>query len=103
MGAISGFLPKRNIEEGAKASPDTPVFTIVELDPVEIQVGIPETDIRLIHRGQKAIVTASALPGTIFSVQGHLVSVSAEPQTRPHMARITAPTRHSTPPSELLN
>ncbi len=33
---ISGFVSKRNIEEGAKASPDTPVFTIVELDPVEI-------------------------------------------------------------------
>ena len=45
------------------ASPGTPVFTIIELDPVEIQVGIPETDIRLVHRGQKAIVTASALPG----------------------------------------
>jgi len=37
---ISGFVSKRSIEEGAIASPGTPVFTIVELDPVEIQVGI---------------------------------------------------------------
>src|SRR6266851_5587283 len=88
---ISGFVSKRNIEEGAKASPDTPVFTIVELDPVEIQVGIPETDIRLIHRGQKAIVTASALPGTSFLGQVRLVNVSAEPQTRTYMVRITVP------------
>jgi multidrug efflux pump subunit AcrA (membrane-fusion protein) len=92
---ISGFVSKRNIEEGAKASPDTPVFTIVELDPVEIQVGIPETDIRLIHRGQKAIVTASALPGTSFSGQVHLVNVSAEPQTRTYMARIRVPNREA--------
>src|ERR1700730_4859173 len=90
---INGFVSKRDIEEGAKASPDTPVFTIVELDPVEIQVGIPETDILLIHRGQKAIVTASALPGASFSGQVRLVSVSAEPQTRTYMARIRVPNR----------
>src|SRR5260370_9060311 len=29
---ISGFVSKRNIEEGAKASPDTPVLPILELD-----------------------------------------------------------------------
>jgi multidrug efflux pump subunit AcrA (membrane-fusion protein) len=88
---ISGFVSKRSIEVGAKATPDTPVFTIVELDPVEIQVGIPETDIRLIRRGQKAIVMASAFPGKNFSGEVHLVNVSAEPQTRTYMARIRVP------------
>jgi RND family efflux transporter MFP subunit len=77
------------------ANPGTPVFTLVELDPVEIQVGIPETDIRLIHRGQKAIVTASALPGTSFLGQVQLVNVSAEPQTRTYMARIRVPNRET--------
>jgi len=92
---ISGFVSKRNIEQGAMANPGTPVFTLVELDPVEIQVGIPETDIRLIHRGQKAIVTASALPGTSFLGQVQLVNVSAEPQTRTYMARIRVPNREA--------
>jgi RND family efflux transporter MFP subunit len=77
------------------ANPGTAVFTLVELDPVEIQVGIPETDIRLIHRGQKAIVTASALPGTSFLGQVQLVNVSAEPQTRTYMARIRVPNREA--------
>src|SRR6266446_411400 len=49
---ISGFVSKRNIEQGAMASPGTAVFTIVELDPVEIQVGVPETDVRLVHTGR---------------------------------------------------
>jgi multidrug efflux pump subunit AcrA (membrane-fusion protein) len=92
---ISGFVSKRNIEQGAVASPDTAVFTLVELDPVEIQVGIPETDIRLIHRGQKAIVTASAFPGMSFPGQVHLVNISAEPQTRTYMARIRVPNREA--------
>jgi RND family efflux transporter MFP subunit len=88
---VSGFISKRNIEEGAMASPGTPVFTIVELDPVEIQVGVPETDVRLVHKGQQAIVTASARPGISFSGKVRLVNVSAEPQTRTYMARITVP------------
>jgi RND family efflux transporter MFP subunit len=88
---ISGFVSKRNIEVGAMASLGTTVFTIVELDPVEIQVGVPETDVRLVHRGQQAIVTASARPGISFSGKVQLVNVSAEPQTRTYMVRITVP------------
>jgi RND family efflux transporter MFP subunit len=90
---VSGFIAKRNVEPGAMAGPGTAVFTIVELDPVEIQVGVPETDIRLVHRGQRAIVTAPALPGVTFSGKVHLVNVSAEPQTRTYMTRITVPNR----------
>src|SRR5713226_6847143 len=88
---ISGFVSKRNIEVGAMASPGTAVFTIVELDPVEIQVGVPEIDIRLVHKGQQAIITASARPGISFSGKVRLVNVSAEPQTRTYMVRITVP------------
>src|SRR5579862_7032984 len=86
---VSGFVAKRNIEQGAMASSGTAVFTIVGLDPVEIQVGVPETDVRLVHRGQRAIVAASARPGISFSGKVRLVNVSAEPQTRTYMVRIT--------------
>jgi multidrug efflux pump subunit AcrA (membrane-fusion protein) len=88
---ISGFVSKRNIEQGAMASTGTVVFTIVELDPVEIQVGVPETDVRLVHKGQPAIVTVSARPGVTFSGKVRLVNVSAETQTRTYMVRITVP------------
>jgi RND family efflux transporter MFP subunit len=88
---VNGFVSKRNIEVGAMASPGTSVFTIVELDAVEIQVGVPETDVRLVRRGQQAIVTASARPGMSFSGKVRLVNVAAEPQTRTYMVRITVP------------
>src|SRR5260370_17295979 len=73
------------------ASPGTPVFTIVELDPVEIQVGVPETDVRLVHRGQEVRVTASARPGIRCSGKVRLVNVAGEPQTGTYMVRITVP------------
>jgi multidrug efflux pump subunit AcrA (membrane-fusion protein) len=93
---ISGFVSKRNVEEGAMASPGTAVFTIVELDPVEVQVGVPETDVRLVHKGQQAIVTVSARPGMTFTGRVRLVNVSAEPQTRTFMVRITVPNPRGT-------
>ena len=77
------------------ASSGTAVFTIVELDPVEIQVGVPETDVRLVHRGQQVIVTVSARPGMTFSGKIRLVNVSAEAQTRTYMVRITVPNPRS--------
>ena len=86
-----GFIAKRSIEVGATAAPNDSVFTIIGLDPVEIQVGVPETDIRLVQQGQQAIVTASALRGMTFSGRVRLVNVSAEPQTRTYMVRITVP------------
>jgi multidrug efflux pump subunit AcrA (membrane-fusion protein) len=92
---VSGFVSKRNIEQGAMASSGTAVFTIVELDPVEIQVGVPETDVRLVHGGQQVIVTAPARPGMNFSGKVRLVNVSAEPQTRTYMVRITVPNPRS--------
>src|SRR6266550_4537185 len=88
---ISGFVSKRSIEEGAMASAGTAVFTIVDLDPVEIQVGVPETDVRLVHKGQQSIVTVSARPGMSFTGRVRLVNVSAESQTRTFMVRITVP------------
>jgi len=91
----SGFIAKRSIEPGAMAGLGAPVFAIVGLDPVEIQVGIPETDVRLVHRGQQAIITASALPGLTFPGKVRLVNVSAEPQTRTYMTRITVPNREA--------
>ena len=88
---VGAFISKRNIEVGATAAPDVSVFTMVELDPVEIQVGVPETDIRLVHPGQQVVVTASALPGMTFSGKVRLMNVSAEPQTRTYMVRISLP------------
>jgi membrane fusion protein (multidrug efflux system) len=88
---VSGFIAKRSIEVGATAAAGDSVFTIVALDPVEIQVGVPEADIRLVHPGQEAIGTTSALPGMTFSGKVRLVNISADTQTRTYMVRITVP------------
>jgi len=87
----TGFISRRSIEPGQTASPGSPVFEIVKLDPVEIKVGVPETDIHLVRIGQKAAVTIPALPSESFEGKVRVINVSADPNTRTYMTRIVVP------------
>ena len=88
---VNGFISKRSIEPGEMASPGRPVFEIVNLDTVEVSVGVPETDVHSVRDGQKAAITLPALPGESFEGVVRLVNVSADPGTRTFMTRISIP------------
>ncbi len=88
---ISGYIAKKSIEIGDTASANRPVFEIVQLDPVEVNVGVPETDVHLVKIGQKASVTVPALPGQSFEGTIRLINVAADASTRTYMTRITIP------------
>ncbi len=88
---VSGYIAKRSIEPGDTASAGRPVFEIVQLDTVEVNVGIPETDVHLVRIGQKAPLRVPALPNQSFEGTIRIINVSADPNTRTYMARITVP------------
>ena len=88
---IGGYIARRMIEPGAMAAAGQPVFEIATLDPVEVNVGVPETDIRLVKVGQPATVTLPALPGQAFKGAVKVVNISADPATRTYMTRISVP------------
>lgn len=88
---LSGFISSRSIQVGEIASPGRAVFQIIELDPVEISVGVPETDISLVRLGQTAAVQVPALPGAPFEGTVRLINVVADPTTRTYMVRIRVP------------
>ncbi len=88
---ISGYISKRSIETGDTASARHPVFEIVQLDTVEANVGVPETDIHLVKIGQKVSITFPALPNQSFQGTVRIINVSADPGTRTYMTRIRVP------------
>ncbi len=93
---VNGFISKRSVEPGQMTAPGAPVFEIVQLDTVEVNVGVPETDIHLVRVGQKAAVTLPALPGESFAGSVRVINVSADPGTRTFMTRIALPNpRHT--------
>lgn len=88
---IGGYIAKRMVEPGVMVAPGQPVFEIAPMDPIEVNVGIPETDIRLVKVGQTATVRLPAIPGQSFQGTVRIVNVSADPATRTYMARISVP------------
>ncbi len=85
---MDGYIAKRAIEPGDTASPGHPIFEIVQMDPVEVSIGVPETDINLVRTGQKAVITVPALPEKSFEGTVRVINVSADPSTRTYMTRI---------------
>lgn len=89
LAPASGYISKRLIELGDTAAAGRPVFEIVQMEPVEVNVGVPETDVHLVRIGQVAQITLPALPGKSFQGTVRLINISADPGTRTYMTRIT--------------
>ena len=88
---MDGYIAKRSIEAGDTASPGRPVFEIVQMDPIEVNVGVPETDVHMMRIGHKADITVPALPGKSFQGTVRVINVSADPNTRTYMTRVGVP------------
>ncbi len=88
---INGFVVRRMVEPGVTVGAGQPAFEIAALDPIEVNVGVPETDVNLVKAGQSATLTVPALPGRTFQGTVRLVNVSADPATRTYMTRIVVP------------
>jgi len=88
LAPVGGYISKRLIEPGDTASEGRPVFEIVQMEPVEVNVGVPETDVHLVRIGQEAEITVPALPGKAFLGTVRLINISADPGTRTYMTRI---------------
>lgn len=88
---MDGYISKRSIELGDTAAAGRPVFEIVRMDPVEVNVGVPETDVHLVKIGQKAEITVPALPGKSFEGTVRVINVTADSNTRTYMTRIVVP------------
>ncbi len=88
---MSGMLARRGIEPGEQAGPGMPVFTIAQLEPVQVRVGVPEMEISRIAIGDRTTVMVPALKGATFVGRVRLVGVSADPGSRTYTAKIEVP------------
>ncbi|MHB1349268.1 MAG: efflux RND transporter periplasmic adaptor subunit [Desulfobulbaceae bacterium] len=88
LAPASGYISKRLTEPGDTAAEGRPVFEIVQMEPVEVNVGVPETDVHLVRIGQEAEIIIPALPGKSFQGTVRLINISADPGTRTYMTRI---------------
>ncbi|NLZ50351.1 MAG: efflux RND transporter periplasmic adaptor subunit [Rikenellaceae bacterium] len=64
---INGVVTARNYDSGDMYLMAQPIFTVQQISPVKILVGVSETDYTKVRVGQKLSITADALPGKKFT------------------------------------
>lgn len=88
---IGGVVARRGIDPGEQAAPGFPMFTIVQINPAQVRVGVPEAEIGGVRTGQTATVRLPALPGVSIEGRVELVGVVADPVSRTYVVKISLP------------
>src|SRR5271165_1980435 len=85
---ISGFIGMKKVDVGDTVSVGNAVFSVLDLDPVKVRVGIPEADIGKVREGARAVVTIPSLDGRSFEGKVEAVGVSADSTSRTFTTKI---------------
>jgi RND family efflux transporter MFP subunit len=91
LSPISGSVARRAIERGTTVASGQSVFTLVDLDVVNVRIGVAEADIDKIRAGQPATIRLPALGEASFAGRVTSVGVSADPTTRTYAVEISVP------------
>ncbi|MEW6076361.1 MAG: efflux RND transporter periplasmic adaptor subunit [Thermodesulfobacteriota bacterium] len=79
---ISGIINRVFIEVGQVINPNQEVAEILQIDPVKVTVGIPETDMPAVRGLSEFSVTIAALSGKTVTGRKHFLSKTADPMAR---------------------
>lgn len=82
-----GRIANLRVVEGQLASPGTELLTVVDLDPIKVEVQVLEAEIGYLREGRRATVTFAAFPGESFSGRISTINPVVDPDTR--TARVT--------------
>ena len=85
---ISGFIGMRQIEVGVTVAPGVPVISVVDLDPVKVRVGIPESQVGKVRVGNSANVSVSSLDGQQFQGKIEAIAAASDPASRTYVSKI---------------
>lgn len=84
----SGMIGKRNIEVGMNASPNLPVFDLLEMDPLYVRISVPENEITKIEKGWEAQIKISALGEEYYTAKIEKIGVSANTISRTYQVKL---------------
>ncbi len=83
---ISGVLNRLDAKVGNLMSPGSPVAQVLDVNPVKVVVGIPESDVTSVRRVKEFHVTLNALDDKRFRGKKHFIS--SQPNSQAHLYRL---------------
>jgi multidrug efflux pump subunit AcrA (membrane-fusion protein) len=85
---ISGFIGMRQVDVGVTVAPGVPVISVVDLDPVKVRVGIPESEVGKVREGARAVVSIPSLNGQQFEGRVEAIAAASDPASRTYVSKI---------------
>jgi multidrug efflux pump subunit AcrA (membrane-fusion protein) len=88
---IAGFIGMRQIDVGVTVAPGVPVISVVDLDPVKVRVGIPESEVGKVREGSRAEVSIPSLDGQKYEGRVEAIAAASDPASRTYVSKIVVP------------
>ena len=88
---ITGYVSARNFDAGDLFSMSAPLFTVQQVTPVKLLVGISESEYTKIRKGDKVSITVDAIPGQEFSGKVDRLYPPIDPATHTFKAEVVVP------------
>ena len=82
-----GRIANMEVVEGQHMSPGGELMTVVDLDPIKVEVQVLEAEVGYLQEGRRASITFAAFPGETFNGRIETINPVVDPDTR--TARVT--------------
>ncbi|MBO7641111.1 MAG: efflux RND transporter periplasmic adaptor subunit [Bacteroidales bacterium] len=88
---LTGFVTARNFDKEDMYGMSAPIFTIQQVTPVKLLVGISETDYTRVKRGDEVTLTVDAIPDRTFTGKINRLYPTLNPATHTFQAEVQVP------------
>jgi RND family efflux transporter MFP subunit len=88
---ISCVVKERKVSPGDFVKNGTPLFVIIQPNPIKLQFAVPEKDVGKIAINQDVLLSMAAFPGKEFKGRVHIIYPSLEEKTRTLMVEALVP------------
>ena len=96
LSPINGVVTARNYDVGDMYAMSAPVFTVEQIVPVKLLVGISESDYSMVKKGDSVEITADAIPGKTFYGKITRIYPTIDPATRTFTVEVVVDNNYKT-------
>ena len=96
LSPITGVVTARNYDVGDMYAMSAPVFTVEQIVPVKLLVGISESDYSKVKKGDSVEITADAIPGKTFYGKITRIYPTIDPATRTFTVEVVVDNNYKT-------
>lgn len=88
---VTGVVSARNYDRGDMYGMASPIFTVQQIVPVKLLIGISEADYTKVHKGDKVSITVDAFPGKSYSGSVVRIYPTIDPMTHTFNVEVRVP------------